>query len=329
MTWKEAFFSSPGPLNWRSAGVLSLKGLCMGTADIIPGVSGGTIALITGIYQQLLQAIKSADVTALRHLFKGDVKAAMARLHLRFLLSLFLGIGAAIVSLARLMNYLLLHQPVFVWSLFMGLVAASIVVVAAKVSRWNTAAVITLVVGTAAAWFIVSRVPVSTPETWGFIFFSGLVAICAMILPGISGAFLLLILGKYAFITGTLKNPFIPYNMAVIVVFSTGCLVGLMGFSRLLNHLLNTRFNTTIAFLTGLMAGSLPRLWPWQEAVESQIIRGKIHVIATRNVLPVEMGSDVAGAVLLFAIGAAAVLILERISRVRESGSKNTSRTRP
>ena len=191
---------------------------------------------------------------------------------------------------------------------------------AAKVSRWNGAAVGALIAGTAAAWFIVSRVPVSTPETWGFIFFSGLVAICAMILPGISGAFILLILGKYAFITGTLKNPFIPYNMAVIAVFGTGCLVGIMGFSRVLNHMLDTRFNTTIAFLTGLMAGSLPRLWPWQEIVESQIIRGKAHVIATRNVLPGEMGGDVAAAVLLFAIGAAAVMILERISRARETG---------
>lgn len=317
MTWKEAFFSSPGPDSLRATGILSLKGLCMGTADIIPGVSGGTIALITGIYQQLLQAIQSADVMAVRLLLSGDVKGAVARLHVRFLLPLLAGIGTAIVSLARLMNYLLLHQPVFIWSLFMGLVAASIIVVATKVSRWDTAAMGTFIVGTATAWLIVSQVPVSTPETWGFIFLSGMVAICAMILPGISGAFILLILGKYAFITATLKNPFIPYNLAVIAVFSAGCLTGLMGFSRLLNYLLNTRYNITIAFLTGLMAGSLPKLWPWQVVMESQVIRGKIHVISTQNILPPEMGGEVAAAIVLFCLGAAAVLLLERISRAR------------
>lgn len=317
MTWKEAFFRSPGPTNLREAGILGLKGLCMGTADIIPGVSGGTIALITGIYQQLLQAIKSADAAALKKLLSGDVKAAVSRLHLRFLLSLFFGIAVAIVSLARLMNYLLHHQPVLVWSLFSGLVAASIIVVAAKVPRWHGAAVCALAAGTAMAWLVVSRVPVSTPDTWGMIFLSGMVAICAMILPGISGAFILLILGKYAFITGTLKNPFVPYNMAVIIVFCGGCLVGLMGFSRLLNYLLETRYNATLAFLTGLMAGSLPRLWPWQEVLESQIIRGKTHVISTRNILPHELTGEVLLAVALFALGTAAVLILERVSHGR------------
>lgn len=327
MTWKEAFLSSPGPNSLREAGMLSLKGLCMGTADIIPGVSGGTIALITGIYQQLLMAIKSADMAALRRLMAGDVKGALARVHLRFLLSLLLGIGVAIVSLARLMNYLLIHQSVFVWSLFMGLVVASIYVVAAKVPHWRTGTVGMLAAGTAVAWFIVSQVPVSTPESWGFIFFSGMVAICAMILPGISGAFILLILGKYAFITGTLKNPFIPYNMVVIAVFGTGCIVGITGFSRLLNHLLNTRYNATIAFLTGLMVGSLPKLWPWQVAVESRLIRGKMHVITTANVIPDGWNGEVIGAILLFFLGTTAVLALERVSRshVSASGDPNKS----
>jgi putative membrane protein len=183
------------------------------------------------------------------------------------------------------------------------------------VPRWRTDTVCTLAAGTAMAWFIVNRVPVSTPESWSFIFFSGMVAICAMILPGISGAFILLILGKYAFITGTLKNPFIPYNMMVIAVFGAGCIVGLMGFSRLLNHLLDTRYNTTIAFLTGLMAGSLPKLWPWQVVVESRLIRGKMHVITTANVIPDGWSGEVAAAILLFFLGTVAVLALERVSR--------------
>ena len=212
LTWKTAIAASPGPDSWYEAFVLALKGVCMGTADIIPGVSGGTIALITGIYQKLLQAIKSADMTALRLVLGGQFKEAVSRVHLRFLLALFAGISLAIVSLARLMNYLLHHQPVMVWSLFLGLVLASVLVVGRKISRWQATSVVSLAAGTMVAYAIVSSIPVATPNTLGFIFASGVIAICAMILPGISGAFILLILGKYEFVTGALKNPLLMSN---------------------------------------------------------------------------------------------------------------------
>lgn len=314
LSWKSAFLKSPGPGTIKEAVLLSFKGLCMGTADIIPGVSGGTMALIMGIYQQLLRAIGSVDSKMVLMLLKFDIKGAVATLHLRFLLSLFLGIGVAIISLARLMNYLLHAHPVYIWSLFFGLIIASVMVVSRYVSRWSPGAGICFVSGTAIAWLVVNIVPVSTPESAVFIFFSGLVAICAMILPGISGAFILLILGKYEFITGSLKNPLLAENFFTIMVFCSGCFVGLVGFARLLNLLLNRWYNLTIAFLTGLMAGSLPRIWPWKEIVATRIIRGKEHVIQVKNILPEGVDGAFFLAVGLAVIGFATVIWLERIA---------------
>ncbi len=319
LPWKSAFLQSPGPKTLKEAAYLSLKGICMGTADIIPGVSGGTMALITGIYQQLLQAIKSVDSKMVLRLLKFDFKGAVATVHLRFLLSLFLGIGVAIISLARLMNYLLHTHPVYIWSLFFGLIVASVIVVSRYVSRWSPGTAASFIVGGLLAWLIVNAVPVSTPESAGFIFFSGLVAICAMILPGISGAFILLILGKYEFITGCLKNPFVAENFFTIMIFCAGCFVGLMGFARFLNLLLNRWFNLTIAFLTGLMAGSLPRIWPWKEIVETRIIRGKEHVIQVRNILPEGVDGAFFLALALALAGFVIVLWLERVA----TGDKN------
>lgn len=320
LSWKKALMASPGPQTLKEAVLLSLKGLCMGTADIIPGVSGGTIALITGIYQQLLQAIKSFDASVARSLLKFDFKEALANLHLRFLLALLLGIGGAIVSLARLVNYLLQAYPVFIWSFFFGLIVASVIVVSRYVSRWSKGAGTCFCAGGLLAWLLVNAVPVSTPESAGFIFFSGLVAICAMILPGISGAFILLILGKYEFITGSLKNPFLTDNFITIMIFCSGCFVGLVGFSRVLNLLLNRYYNLTIAFLTGLMAGSLPRIWPWKEIVETRIIRGKEHVIQVKNILPDGADGAFFLAVGLAVAGFAIVLWLERVAGGSESG---------
>jgi putative membrane protein len=320
LSWKEAFMASPGPKTLKATVGLSLKGLCMGTADIIPGVSGGTIALITGIYQQLLQAIKSFDSNMARSLLKLDFKTALAGLHLRFLMALFLGIGVAIISLARLVNYLLQVHPVFIWSFFFGLIVASVIVVGRHVSRWSPGAGTCFCAGGLLAWLIVNAVPVATPETAGFIFFSGLVAICAMILPGISGAFILLILGKYEFITGSLKNPFLVDNFITIAVFCAGCFAGLVGFSRVLNVLLNRYYNATIAFLTGLMAGSLPRIWPWKEVVETRMIRGKAHVIQVKNILPDGVDGAFFLAVGLAVAGFVIVIWLERAAEGGEPG---------
>jgi putative membrane protein len=289
----------------------------MGSADVIPGVSGGTIALITGIYEDLIGAIKSLDAAMVKKVLNLDLKGAMAGVHIRFLLCLFIGIGSAIISLARLMNFLLNHYPVFTWSLFFGLIAASIWVVGRQISIWALRTGLSLAVGTATAAFIVNIIPISTPQTPWFIFLCGLIAICAMILPGISGAFILLILGKYEFITATLKNPFLPQNLMVIMVFCLGCVIGLLGFSRLLTYLLQNFRRLTMGFLTGLMVGSMPKIWPWKELVETKVVRGKAHAVWGSNIMPQAWNSEVWAAIGLALVGFVAVLLIERIARDR------------
>jgi putative membrane protein len=318
-TWKAAFLASPGPATFKKAAVLLLKGLCMGSADVIPGVSGGTIALITGIYEELIQALKSFDANMIKKVLNLDLMGALAGVHVRFLLCLFAGIGIAIVSFARLMNYLLNYYPTFTWSLFFGLIAASILMVSRRVVTWTAGAGISLVFGTVMAVFIVNLIPISTPDTLWFIFLCGIIAICAMILPGISGAFILLILGKYEYITATLKNPFVPQQLLIIIVFGLGCLIGLLSFARLLNYLLKNFRPLTLAFLTGLMAGSIKKIWPWKEIIQTKIVGGKSGVIWGANIMPETLNSEVLIALGLAIIGFIAVLIIDRLARVKDS----------
>jgi putative membrane protein len=317
MSWKDAFFNSPGPRSLKSSMLLMLKGLCMGAADTVPGVSGGTIALITGIYEDLLSAIKSFDVKMIGRVLKLDFKGALAELHIRFLFSLLLGIGISILSLAQLMNYLLHYHPVATWSLFFGLIVASIWVVGKQVGKWTPGTGVSFLVGAGAAFIIVNLMPTSTPEDLWFVFLSGVVAICAMILPGLSGAFILLILGKYEFIIATLKNPFLLENIQIIIVFLSGCAVGLAGFSRVLKLLLQKYHGLTLAFLTGLMFGSMRKIWPWKETLETAMIHGKLRVLKESNIWPAAFNSDLCFAVLLIVIGFITVICLERLSRVK------------
>ena len=284
----------------------------MGTADIIPGVSGGTIALITGIYEDLLGAIKSVNAEVLSHLIKREIKLALSLIHIRFLVCLLSGIGIAVISLAHLMNFLLKTYPVPTWSLFLGLISASILVIGKQIKDWGGQGWAAFLSGTAAGFLVTGMIPVATPEALWFIFFTGMIAICAMILPGLSGAFLLLILGKYEFITGALKNPFDPLNLSIIGVFLCGCIVGITGFSRLLSWLIEKYHNATIALLTGLMCGSMRKVWPWKETLATQIIRGKEHIIEERNILPDSFDTVFFLAVLLAMIGFLFVIFLER-----------------
>ena len=311
-TWKDAFFTSPGPRSVRNTVTLAVKGICMGSADVIPGVSGGTIALITGIYEDLIAALRSLDTKMVRKLLKFDIKGAIADIHIRFLLTLFSGIIIAVISLAQLMNYLLHHHPVPIWSLFFGLIMASILVVGKQVTDWVGKAGICFIAGILAAAVIVNLIPIQTPEALWFILLCGIVAICAMILPGISGAFILLILGKYEFITATLKNPFMVENIIVILIFCIGCVIGLVGFSRILNYLLARFHNVTLAFLAGLITGSLIKIWPWKQVLETQVIRGKTHVIWGHPIMPDSFDGEVCFAIILMILGFLGILIIER-----------------
>ncbi|WP_338666641.1 DUF368 domain-containing protein [Pseudodesulfovibrio methanolicus] len=314
MNFRAAFMAAPGPRSTREAAVLWLKGLCMGGADIIPGVSGGTIAFITGIYSQLVDAIRSFDVLFVRRLLRLDLAGALAEVHVRFLACLLFGILTAVVTMAGVMNYMLNNRPVEIWSLFFGLIAASIFVVGREIRPLNAANLCFVLLGAVGSYLLVGMIPVSTPETLSFIFLCGAIAICAMILPGISGAFLLLMLGKYEYVTRTLKNPFLWNNFVVIAAFAAGAVVGIALFSRVLHFLLSRWHAATVSVLTGFMIGALRKVWPWKEVLESAVIRGKMHVLRTQNVFPDGFSGEVVLAMGLFVAGVLVVVVLERLS---------------
>ncbi len=250
------------------AGV-TLRGILMGGADVIPGVSGGTMALIMGIYRELIASIRAFDIRALRLILTGQLRAFSKHINLPFLVALLLGIGVAIGSLSRLLPKLLYTYPAPTKGLFFGLILASIWHVWRTIDDHGAGTVIMAILGTAGAYYFVGLIPVQTPENMGFIFLCGFIAICAMILPGLSGAFLLLLLGKYSFILESLSHVLhhrkVDHNLLVVFVFILGCICGLLAFSRLLNWLLDRYQSATLAVLTGLMVGSLRKIWPFQK----------------------------------------------------------------
>lgn len=265
--------------------MLVLKGIGMGAADVIPGVSGGTIAFITGIYEELIGSIRSFDLTALRKLLRLDLRGFWRHVNGNFLVSVLLGIGISIFSLAKLMKYLLETHPIFVWSFFFGLIIASSWLVAREVKRWSVGTVIALVVGAAAAYLITVLNPVQTltNPSWWFIILSGAIAICAMILPGISGAFILLLMGMYSFIIGAVSS----FQWSVLLLFAVGAVAGIISFSHLLSWLLARFHGLTVALLTGFMVGSLNKIWPWKQTLETYTdSHGVVQPLVERNILP-------------------------------------------
>lgn len=240
---------------------LTARGLGMGAADVIPGVSGGTIAFITGIYQELINSIKSVDRTFFKVLFKKGIPSAWKHINGNFLLAVFSGVLISIFSLARLISWLLLIYPKMVWAFFFGLIIASALHVGKKIYNWNAVTVFMLIAGTAIALYITIATPATTPEAYWFIFLSGAIAITAMILPGISGSFILLLLGKYEFILNAVKD----FQVNIILIFGIGCVVGIISFSNIISWFFKKFPNGTMALLTGFMIGSLNKLWPWKE----------------------------------------------------------------
>lgn len=293
-----------------------LKGFAMGIADIVPGVSGGTIAFITGIYDNLIKSISSVDKTFVSLLLKFKIKDAFNHLNGSFLVPLFIGIFAAIISMSKVMHYLMNEYPTYTWSLFFGLIAASILYIGKQIKDIKSFKnIISILAGTIVAYLIVSLIPAQTPNSTLFIFGSGMIAICAMILPGISGSFLLLILGKYAFVTGAVKAPFNPGSLEIIAIFAMGCLVGILSFSKVLNYLLAHFHNTMMCFLTGFMLGSMKKIWPWKETLETTIIRGKTYILKEENILPTSFDQSVLFAILLMLVGFILVLAIEKMAK--------------
>lgn len=255
----------------------------MGAADVVPGVSGGTIAFITGIYEELINSIRSVDWQALKLLFSLQFAEFWQKINGSFLFSVVLGIAISIFSLAKLMTWLLAHHPIYIWSFFFGLIIASSFLVSKEIRRWNFSTILSLIAGGSIAYIITVLSPASTPDTWWFILLAGAIAICAMILPGISGAFILLLLGKYTFILGAVSR----LEIGTLLLFLIGAVIGIISFSHLLSWLLKNYHNITIALLTGFMIGSLNKVWPWKETLETYTdTHGVEQVLVETNVSP-------------------------------------------
>ena len=247
--------------------VTAIKGACMGAADVIPGVSGGTIAFIMGIYDEFVGSLASINMEAVKLLFSGKFKAFWKHINGSFLLSLVIGIGISVVALAGIMQYLLANKPIQTWAFFFGLIVASSIFIIRGISGWKLREVLFLIFGVILGITICTLSPTQTPDGLWFIFLSGAIAICAMILPGISGSFILLILGKYQYIMGVISDLVsgvnIGQNILIIGVFGIGAVIGILAFSKLLHWLLARWEKETMIVLAGFIIGSLVKVWPW------------------------------------------------------------------
>lgn len=271
----------------------------MGAADIVPGVSGGTMAFILGIYEELVDSIRRFGSKELwSPLLRRDIKTVIKRSNWQFLSSVAFGILLAVILLSHFLEKLLTEHPVAIWSFFFGLVLASALIVSKRVSAWGPEKIISLIVGALIAYIIVGLVPVNTPDAPWFLVLSGSIAICAMILPGISGSFLLVILGKYEIILSAVNTK----DIATLMYVGIGAVGGLLIFSHFLSWLLHKYHDVTIACLTGLMIGSLQKVWPWKESADS-----------IKNIIP-QLGPDAWLGISLMIAGAIVVLALDKLS---------------
>jgi putative membrane protein len=293
--------------------VVTLKGMAMGAADVVPGVSGGTIAFISGIYEELLGAISAVDMKAMQLLLKGRFKALWQHVNGGFLLALLTGIFISIITLARVISWMLDNEPVLLWSFFFGLVVASIIAVGRAISSWNVFTVLIFIVGAVLAYYITTLEPlVTTGTSLFYLFISGMLAICAMILPGISGAFILVLLGAYQVVLEAIHQR----DLTLLLVLVLGAITGLLTFSKLLKWLFDRFRNIMLALLTGFICGSLNKIWPWKQVLETRLYDGKEVIIKEISVLPSAYTGNpqVTGAIVLAFIGFCLILILEKLA---------------
>ncbi len=312
------FFSQP---------IITLKGIVMGAADVVPGVSGGTIAFVLGIYEELIESIDKLDFKFFKIWKKESFKTAWNHINGSFLLSLFIGIAISIISLAKLIKWLLFNEPIFLWSFFFGLVLASIIYIGKQITKWNFPVIIAMLLLAATSYWITNLEPFTNPDHNIYLLFCGFIAIIAMILPGVSGAFILLLLGAYETAIGTIddlfesvvsgdftlfKEAFIKFSM-----FALGAILGLKTFSKLLNWMFKNYKNLTLAILTGFMIGSLNKIWPWKETLSWRTNSKGIEVpFLEQNISPFNFNGEnqIIIAILLAIIGFVTILVLERFS---------------
>lgn len=302
---------------------IGLRGVCMGSADIVPGVSGGTMAFILGIYEELIDSIRTLGRPEfLRAVGTLKWRTALSLLNWKFLGALGAGIGLAVATLANVLESLLTNHPVLVWSFFFGLIVASVWTVSKRIEQWSIDRIASVAIGTIAGFLFVGLVPVQTPETWWFLMISGALASCALILPGISGAFLLVLLGKYQFVLAAVKG----LQIVPIFFVGLGASVGVVSFAQILGWLFRRFHDLVIALLTGLMIGSLRKVWPWKEDLNwlrDEAGEFVLHSDGTRivieqaNFLPSleNHSGEIFPALALAAGGLILVLVLDRLAR--------------
>ena len=288
---------------------LAARGFAMGAADVVPGVSGGTMAFILGIYEELINSIKNLlNPDATRLLLRFKIKQALAILPWPFLAAVGIGILVAIFSLAPYLEWMLKNEPELLWAFFFGLVAASIFTVSSRVGRWGARTISGVILGAVAAYIIVGLVPAQTPDAAWFLFLSGFIAICAMILPGISGSFILVLLGKYEAILAAVNNR----DFVTLILVAAGAAVGIVSFAQVLSWLFKRYHDVTVAVLIRLMAGSLRKIWPWKMDLEVALDRhGEPIPVNQINVLPPAWSGDVTLAIILMAVGFGLVFAIE------------------
>jgi putative membrane protein len=293
----------PKPTSRTLIGYLGVvaRGFAMGSLEIVPGVSGGTLALILGLYEELVSSVQGMlNREAIGLLFRLKVKQALDLLPWKFLAALASGVLLAAFTMSHLLEWVLQNYPALLWACFFGLIAAAILAIGKRVQKWRVPPLLAALVGAAATYLFVGLVPVQTPDTWWFWFLSGAIAICGMVLPGMSGSFILLLLGKYEPLLAAVTR----FDLATLFLVIAGAGIGLVSFAQILGWLLKRYHDPTIAFLMGMLLGSLRKIWPWKETLEFIVdAHGNQIPIAQRNILPPALTWEVGAAVLLAVLG--------------------------
>ena len=304
--------------NLKDYAVIALKGMAMGAADVVPGVSGGTIAFITGIYEELLESISNVNFKLIKTLKLEGVKVAWKQVNGSFLVALFAGILISIISLAKTIKWLLEHEPLLLWSFFFGLVLASIIYIGKQVTKWNAIAIVILLVGAFIAYYVTTLNPLVTENSSIlFMFLAGAIAICAMILPGISGAFILVLLGAYKPVLAAVNDR----DLKTVAAIGLGAIVGLLSFSKVLKWMFANYKNYTLVVLTGFIIGSLNKIWPWKETLTWRTNSHGIEVpLKQESISPFTFDGDpkLMFAILLALAGFGLILLMERIAVKKE-----------
>lgn len=311
--------------------IITLKGLAMGAADVVPGVSGGTIAFISGIYQELIDSINKVNFGVLKTFRTLGLKAAWKQINGGFLFSLVLGIGISILTFAKIITFSLAHYPILVWAFFFGLVIASIAFVMKDVDKWTLRSIIFLIFGTIVSYLVTIIEPTSSPDSYLYLFFSGFVAIIAMVLPGISGAFILLLMGSYTSIIKTINQfrdalfnlnwDLLQQTVLKLLTFAIGAIIGLKLFSKILHWMFQSHKNPTLALLIGFMIGSLNKIWPWKKTLTWRKDSAGIDIpLVEKSISPFSFDGNpqIVFAICLMLMGFLTIFILEKLGAKKD-----------